>query len=251
MSEHEKIVSIDFFPESAFRYLDYDAIVCVDVIRAATTLVTAVATGRQAFAAADFAEASRIASELKEPVLAGTDERVPRGTYEIANSPRAINSRCDVWRPLVLVSSDGTRLLANARGCRAVFVASLRNIAATAEVLASDYRRVAVLGACSGGDLRCEDQIAAARLGMLLEAEGFQAVSRTTALALERWGAVDTDLIRLGRSAEHLRQTGQEADLEFIMSHVDDLDFACESNGAEVHRVADNVVLAGSRPHAG
>jgi 2-phosphosulfolactate phosphatase len=240
MSSTEKTVSIDFCPQSALRYVDHDAIVCLDVIRATTTLVAAVATGRRVFAAADFAEASRIARDLKQPLLAGADPRLPPGSYEIPNSPHAISTRKDIWRPLVLVSSYGTRLLANARGCRSVFVASLQNIRATAEALAAGgFHRVALLGAGSFAGLRCEDQIAAARLGALLRARGFEAGTRGTTIAMDCWGEVDTDLIRLGRSAERLVQTGQKVDLDFILAHVDDLDLACEIRDSEVHRLGD------------
>ena len=94
-----------------------------EVLEQAGAMVTAVATGRRVFAAADFAEATRIAGDLKEPLLAGGDARPPGGKYEVANSPRALSDRGERWRPLVLVSTYGTKLLANARGCRAVFVA--------------------------------------------------------------------------------------------------------------------------------
>ncbi len=268
MPGKDRIVTIDFFPQSALRYLDHDAIVCIDVIRATTTLVTAVASGRRVFAAADFAEALRISRSLQEPVLAGSDEGLPEGSYELPNSPSAIGSRGDVWRPLVLVSSCGTRLLANARGEAAesgwssgggahegavrgqpaVFVASLRNIAATAAWLSAGHARVAVLGACSQGGLRCEDQIAAARLGALLRADGFEPGSRGTAQVMDCWGEVGTDLIRLGRSAELLLQTGQKEDLDFILSHVDDLDFACQSRGAEICRPSSSVIEAARPP---
>ncbi len=43
-------VSIDALPESAWRYSrSYDAIVCIDVLLSATTIVTAVAQGRRVF----------------------------------------------------------------------------------------------------------------------------------------------------------------------------------------------------------
>lgn len=234
MKENRKRVSIDFHVEGAFPYLDHDAIVCIDVIQASTTLVTAVATGRRVFAAASFEQAMDIASDLKDPLIAGADERPSWGRYEVANSPRALNKREDVWRPMVLVSSYGAQLQAHVRGGKPVFVACLRNLAATAELLATGYRSVAVIGPCSSDGLRCEDQFAAARLGAMLCARGFEPDSRGTADTIRRWSTADLQVIRLGRSAEQLRLEGAVADLEFIMSHVEDLDFACENRGAEV-----------------
>ena len=61
----KKTVKIDAFPESAFRYLGYDAIVCVDVIRATTTAVTAVAQDRRVFPVASVEDAFTVAGRLE------------------------------------------------------------------------------------------------------------------------------------------------------------------------------------------
>src|SRR3990172_1410021 len=62
----KKTVRIDVLPESAWRYSGYDAIVCVDVLLSATTIVTAVAQGRRVGVAADPARAAELAAGLKE-----------------------------------------------------------------------------------------------------------------------------------------------------------------------------------------
>jgi len=243
MRTNNRIVAIDFFPEAAYRYLNYDAIVCVDIIRATTTLVTSVARGRKTFAAESRAEAQRIASTLTDPIIAGEDETGAPNGYDLPNSPYQVGRRKDIWRPLILVSSYGTKLIANALDCEAVYVASLRNMTATAETLAEEgYERIAILGACSGGQHRCEDQLAAARLGKLLRARGYSPNARNTVTAIQRWSEADTELIRLGRSAESLRLTEQGDDLEYIMSHVDDVDVACATTGAEVHSAGSEVL---------
>ena len=51
-----RTVKIDALPESACRYSGYDAIVCVDVLLSATTIVTAVAQGRRVFSSSTPAE---------------------------------------------------------------------------------------------------------------------------------------------------------------------------------------------------
>ena len=35
------------------------------------------------------------------------------------------------------------------------------------------------------------------------------------------------DVVGNGKSAEYLRTSGQEADLEFVLTHVDDLEISC------------------------
>jgi hypothetical protein len=41
---------------------------------------------------------------------------------------------------------------------------------------------------------------------------------------IARWRDVSPEDIRGGQSADYLRRTGQEEDLEFILRHVDDLE---------------------------
>jgi 2-phosphosulfolactate phosphatase len=220
-------VRIDAFPDSAFRYLHRWTIVCVDVITSGTTAVTAVAQGRRTFAAGDVAEAFRLA-HVAEGTLGEGSMR-----FDVAQSPAALARRSD-RRPLVLVDPPGTRLLANCRGGRDVYVACLRNVTATVELLAGRGHDVVLLGAGEGADFRCEDKMATARLGASLVARGFVPDGHETADTIKRWGATDTALLGWGRSAEHLRRSGHADDLEFVLGHVDDLDLACRYVDGEI-----------------
>ncbi|HET7595429.1 MAG TPA: 2-phosphosulfolactate phosphatase, partial [Burkholderiales bacterium] len=64
-------VVIDFLPESVGRYRDGHAIVAVDVIRATTTLVTALTSGRRGYVASTPEHARMLAASLHQPLLAG------------------------------------------------------------------------------------------------------------------------------------------------------------------------------------
>jgi len=64
-------VVIDCFPESAARYREGHAIVAIDVVRATTTAITAVAGGRRCFPVPTVAAAHDVAGRLDRPLLAG------------------------------------------------------------------------------------------------------------------------------------------------------------------------------------
>ena len=232
--ESKRSVLIDAFPQSAFRHLERDAIVCIDVIRATTTLVTSVAQGRPTFPVLDLEQALELSSRLGSPLLASdAQEELPKD-LAIENSPSDLAHRPDKGRPLVLMSTPGTRLIANSAECPAVYIASLQNISATAEHIASHHTRVAILGAGLDGELRCEDQMTAARIAADLVERGFESEDMRTTETLNRWTDSDVSLVGWGSSAEDLRSCGQEDDLEFVLRHVDDLDLVCYYDRGQV-----------------
>ena len=234
-----KRVTFDAFPDSPFRYLEYDAIACVDIIRATTTLVTAVAQGRRAFPVANPEHAREVASRLSQPLLLGDTEEHPSIAFEMQNSPAVLARRGDIGRPAVVLSSIGTELIVNAGGCRNVYIAALRNLSATADLIARCHSRVAVLAACSRGQLRCEDEMGAAWLIERLMVQGFEPEEMRTCDLVRRWSGADAGLMRLSNSAEYLRKSGQHEDLDFVVDRIDDLDHACVYENGEVTRAVE------------
>jgi 2-phosphosulfolactate phosphatase len=223
-----KSVIIDCFPESAERYLTTHAIVAIDVIRATTTATTALALGRRVLPARTTDEASIIAATLTNPLLAGElGGNTPYG-FDLTNSPAQIAGRTDIERPMVLVSSSGTQLILTAAESRGVYLSCLRNYVAVAEHLKEYHTRVAIIGAGTRGQFRREDQIGCALVAECLLAAGYEPENQQTLQYVARWTSVSPDArleaIRDGRSADYLRRSGQEEDLEFVLAHVNDLE---------------------------
>jgi 2-phosphosulfolactate phosphatase len=216
-------VVIDCFPESAHRYRCGYAIVVIDVIRATTTATTAVSLGRRVFPVQTTDEAFVLAGALTNPLLVGElGGNMPYG-FEMTNSPAQVAGRQDINRPMILVSSSGTQLLLNARGNAPVFVACFRNLSAVACHLSGRYEKIALLGAGTRGQFRREDQMGCAWIAEKLVGSGYEVVTPQTAEYIGRWVGASPQEVRGGRSAEYLRRSGQEHDLEFILNHVDDL----------------------------
>ena len=217
-------VVIDCFPESTQRYKDRYAIVVIDVIRATTTATTGISRGWRIFPSRTTDEAAEIASGLKDPLFVGElGGNMPYG-FDMTNSPAQLVLRTDIHRPMVLVSSSGTQLLMNAACGAAVYVACFRNLSAVAGFLAGKHDRIAIIGAGTRGQFRREDQMGCAWVAERLVKHGYRAETPETDQYISKWRGVGTEEVRGGRSAAYLRNSGQEKDLEFTLSHIDDLD---------------------------
>jgi 2-phosphosulfolactate phosphatase len=224
-SAMDKRFVIDGLPESAARYRTAYAVVTIDVIRATTTAITAASTGRRCFPAPSLEGALRLASILDNPILAGElDGDMPQ-SFCLNNSPAALSERSDISRPLVLLSSSGTKLMCNAMGSDAAYVACFRNCSSLSrELVAQGHPRIALLGAGTRGNFREEDQLCCAWIGAELTRCGYAPQDRTTSETLERWSNRKSSDCLISKSVDYLRRTGQLADLDFILNRVNDLD---------------------------
>src|SRR5438105_112485 len=63
---------------------------------------------------------------------------------------------------------------------------------------------------------------------------GFEAADGRTFETIERWAGCPADSIVAGNSAAYLRATNQLHDLDFILSHVDDLDAVFTRRNGEI-----------------
>jgi 2-phosphosulfolactate phosphatase len=217
-------VQISAFPESAPLHTE-GAVVGVDVIRATTTAVTAAASGRRVFLVPSLELAVPLAARLENPLLVGElGGNMPYG-FHLQNSPAQIAARDDLERPMILLSTSGTRLLYDAQGAEAVYPGCLRNVSALAREIAAAHDRVAVIGAGTRGEFREEDQYGTALIAAaLIDDYGFDPDDTRTRELVERWRGQPVDAIRVSNSVKYLEDSGQTEDLEFVLGHLDDVD---------------------------
>jgi 2-phosphosulfolactate phosphatase len=226
-------VVIDSFPEAARVYRNGYGIVALDVIRATTTAVTACAGGRRVYPVPSLEAAVPLAARLDRPLLVGElGGNMPYG-FDLQNSPALVAQLSDD-RPLILLSTAGTRLVHEAVGAEGIYIGCLRNLSATARLLVERHERVALIGAGTRGVFREEDQIGCAWLAERLIAAGFEPADSRTGDLVERWHDAPVETIRRSDSAEYLLRSGQIADLEFVLDHVDDIDSAYELRDDEI-----------------
>jgi len=219
-----KTVVIDCFPESMEAYRQGYALVAVDVIRATTTAVTGVVLGRRCFPVPSLEAAVPLAAKLTNPLLVGElGGSIPYG-FDLNNSPADLDSRTDIHRPMILLTTSGTRVICGAEEWQAMYIACLRNYSAQITYLAAHHSKVAVIGAGSRGQFREEDQLCCAWIAQGLLDAGYEAQDAKTISIIDQWKGVPVEKITEGASADYLRNTGQSRDLDFILTHIDDLD---------------------------
>ncbi len=238
-------IVIDVEPQSMPRYGDGWAVVAIDVIRATTTAVTAVATGRRCFPVGSLDDAVRVHAKLDNAILAGElGGAMPFG-FDETNSPAALEQRQDTERPVVLLSTSGTQLLADVQPREALYAACLRNVAAQVDRLAGRHERVAVVGAGTRGVFREEDQLCCAWIAEGLIGRGYRPESATAEI-VARWSGAPLSALATGASARYLLATGQQRDLDFVLTHHDDLDAVFAVEDGELVRIT-----GGERPDDG
>jgi 2-phosphosulfolactate phosphatase len=235
------------FAGSLPRGADDAVIVGVDVIRATTTAITAVARGARCFLAATIEAALAQQARLAPALLAGElGGNMPYG-FDLQNSPTAVAELGSVDVPLILLSTSGTGMLlaASARQVGSsngsgrasgplTLVACLRNWEAQAlELVATRPDKVVLLSAESRNEFREEDRLCCAWIGAVLLDNGYRADSASRRL-VEEWRDAPVERIADGKSAAYLRESGQVEDLDFILGHVSDLDMTFEMRDDEV-----------------
>lgn len=234
-------VTIGCYTEDLGRFRDGYTVVAVDVIRSATTVTTAVAKGRRCFVAPSLDSAFQRAGSLENSILAGEVGGLMPPGFNLNNSPADLDRDDEVSRPLVLLSSSGTRLMYEASRCVAAYVACFRNYAAMADHLIGLHSTVAVLGAGTRGEFREEDQICCAWIADALLRAGYQSEDEQTTEMVARWRNASPVACLISKSAAYLRRSNQIEDLNFVLNHVNDL-------SAVFRIIGDEVLMTHSSP---
>lgn len=239
----QKTVVIDCFPECLDLYRNGYALVAVDVMRATTTVVTAVALGRRSFPVPSIEAAVPLAAKLTNPLLVGElGGSMPYG-FDMNNSPADLEYRTDIHRPMIILSTAGTRLLCGAKDSQAMYAACLRNYVALAAHIIENHPLVAVIGAGSRGEFRLEDQLCCAWVAELLVNAGYEPQDSRTVSIIEQWSGAPVDVITESPSADYLRKSGQSRDIDFILKHINDLNDIYRFERGQVVKHAAELLL--------
>lgn len=143
--------------------------VVVDIIRATTTIVEALANGARAiFPTVSTEDAVKLASSLgrEDTLLCGERRGLMVEGFDLGNSPSEFTRDTVEGKQLVMSTTNGTRAFLAVEGADRVLAASFMNLSAVTGALADASRLVVV---CSGRENRfaLDDALCA---GMLLNA---------------------------------------------------------------------------------
>lgn len=150
--------------------------VVVDVVRATTTLATALARGAGAvFPAESSDEAIRLLQSLgrEDTLLCGERKGVRPEGYDLGNSPAEFTADVVKGKRLIMSTTNGTRALRAVEDADRVLAAAFVNLGAVARAIAGDEK---VLLVCAGRQdhFALEDAACAGALLLRLQDEGVE-----------------------------------------------------------------------------
>jgi 2-phosphosulfolactate phosphatase len=135
----EVILSPTEFADLATRDLGQATCVVFDILRATTSMITALSAGAAAIIpVANIPEALAIRDERPEVLLAGERnglriraEQTGTIDFDLGNSPREFTTERVQGRTIVMTTTNGTRALRACENARAVLIGSFLNLRAT------------------------------------------------------------------------------------------------------------------------
>lgn len=212
-----------------------DRVVVIDVLRATSTIVEALANGAKAVLPVGTAdEAARIAQNLGRDsvLLCGERKALPIEGFDLGNAPVEFDRDRVAGMSLVMTTTNGTRAflaVAERRGGvvdpdgSAVLAGSFLNLSALVSRLAGGESPVAVVCAGREGRFALEDVVCAGALvrGLRHADAGGAVLNDGAVAALELAATHMADLQRmleLTAAGRHLVEVGREEDLAFCAS---------------------------------
>ncbi|WP_419948211.1 2-phosphosulfolactate phosphatase [Candidatus Palauibacter sp.] len=168
------------------------ATIVIDVIRATTSITTALAAGADRVIPVRTVEAARDeAARLEGALLCGERRGLPPPGFDLGNAPEGFDRETVGGRPLVFTTTNGTAAIEAVRGAAAVRLACFRNAGAVARAVAGDAAR--------GG--RGVTIVCAGRRGRVSMDDAWCAGHLVTRLARAVEGATLTDGARAAEAA--------------------------------------------------
>jgi 2-phosphosulfolactate phosphatase len=153
--------------------LESATVVVVDVVRATTTLVEALANGaRGIYATPSTEEAVKLAQSLgrEDTLLCGERKGAKVPGFDLGNSPREFTRDAIEGKRLVMSTTNGTRALAKGQHGARLLTCAFTNLSAVAKAV-QDAERLVVLCAGREGRFTLDDALCAGHLVRTVQAD--------------------------------------------------------------------------------
>lgn len=193
--------------------------VAIDVLRASTTIVHALAAGCvNVRPCAEIAEAKTLAASFPSgcALLGGERDGRPLPDFDLGNSPSEYTAKKCRGRTLILTTTNGTRAILTALAADRVLIASFVNFSAVCEQLHHDARPVHIVCAGDSGEPCVEDTLLAGALVEFFCEEMDVRLNDSARLAwdcFENHGRILLGALEVSHGGEHLTAIGSGADI--------------------------------------
>lgn len=137
--------------------------IVLDILRATSTIVTALACGcREVMPVETVAEALSVSQQRPEVILGGERESLIISGFHLGNSPLEYVHEKVGGKVVVLTTTNGTKAIRRAAaGSREVFIGSLLNAKSVAKEALRTGRDIVLICAGTRGEFSLEDTVAA------------------------------------------------------------------------------------------
>lgn len=217
----EREVHVHLLPDLArVGRLTGSIAIAIDVLRATTTIIHALAAGCVAVRpCAELDEARQLAASLPagKSLLGGERGGLKLPDFDLGNSPGEYMPKVCAGATLVLTTTNGARAIVRAAEAERVLIAAFVNFSAVCEQLQADARPVHILCAGTDGEPAMEDTIlAGAFVDCLTEAMEVELndSARLAWDAFENHGRVLPGALEVSRGGRQLLKLGFGDDLK-------------------------------------
>jgi 2-phosphosulfolactate phosphatase len=193
--------------------------VVIDVLRATTTIVHALAAGCTAVRpCAEIEEAQALAGSMRagRVLLAGERGGQPVPGFDLGNSPGEFMPRNCRGTTLVFTTTNGTRALLKAAEAERTLVAAFVNYSAVCEQLRQDRRPIHIICAGTDREVTMEDTVMAGALVDYLSQVFEVQLNDSARLAwdsFENHGSILQGALEISRGGANLRKLGYDEDI--------------------------------------
>ncbi len=179
--------------------------VVTDILRASSTIVTALAYGASEIM--PFANESDCKIKRNENfIIAGERNGVTIPEFEMGNSPFEYMSDKITGKKIALTTTNGTQAIEKSKGADEILIGALLNLKSTAQYLVTQNKDVIVVCAGWKGHFCLEDTLFAGALAEELIHLGFDIDEDSTLAALELWKNSKENLNKLMEKSSHFKR---------------------------------------------
>lgn len=205
------------------------AAVVIDVLRASTTIIQALANGAAAVVPVGEVDAAReIAANLRdgEVLLGGERAGVQIDGFGLDNSPLAYTRIVVGGNTVVFTTTNGTKALLRAAEAERILIGAFTNLNAVVETVSAESRPVHLLCAGTDGHISAEDVLfagavaygVAVTIGRELVPNDETEIARQFFTTRSEGISAVYDAIRNSRGGRNLVELGYEADIRHAAS---------------------------------
>lgn len=200
--------------------------VVIDVLRATTTIVAALAAGAPSvWPCLSIEQARERAAQLgKQALLGGERGGLAIEGFDLGNSPAEYSTDCVAGRPIVLTTTNGTKALLHCQQAREILAGAFVNLSALVAHLAH-AERIDMLCAGTDGGITREDVLLAGAIVARLPATVAWQLNDEAHLARDAWLSVAgrdgalrgfrlLEALRASRGGTNLIALGMDRDIQ-------------------------------------